>query len=96
MIISKLSKNPKPDHWSDAEWRLRVELAAAIERLVNYYGMQHVLLETVVVSGHMDVTSAAAATVRRRGRSGWWWRSRGHGRGGGAAIEGRPRHHVPV
>ena len=46
MIISKLSKNPKPDHWSDAEWRLRVELAAAY-RLVDHFGW------TELIYGHL-------------------------------------------
>ena len=38
--------NPRPDQWSDKEWKLRVELAAAY-RLIDYFGW------TELIYGHL-------------------------------------------
>ena len=46
MITPTLPENPKPDQWSDAEWRLRIELAAAY-RLVDHFGW------TELIYGHL-------------------------------------------
>jgi len=46
--VSKLARkeNPNPHQWSDEEWRLRVDLAAAY-RLVDYFGW------TELIYGHL-------------------------------------------
>ncbi len=52
MMKSTLPKNPKPDHWSDAEWRLRVELALRHELRV---AVAHVLLHERLRYDHRAV-----------------------------------------
>lgn len=46
MLASAYPENPKSGQWSDREWRLRVELAAAY-RLVDYFGW------TELIYGHL-------------------------------------------
>ena len=46
MMTPSLPVNPKPDCWSDAEWHLRIELAAAY-RIVDYFGW------TELIYGHL-------------------------------------------
>ena len=46
MLNLTKKENPKPLHWSQEEWRLRVDLAAAY-RLVDYFGW------TELIYGHL-------------------------------------------
>ncbi len=46
MLKPTYTENPKPHIWSEDEWRLRVELAAAY-RLVEYFGW------TELIYGHL-------------------------------------------
>ncbi|MEK9724084.1 MAG: class II aldolase/adducin family protein [Rhodospirillaceae bacterium] len=46
MLTRVFPENPKPELWSDAEWRLRVDLAAAY-RLVDHFGW------TELIYGHL-------------------------------------------
>ena len=46
MLNLTKKENPKPLHWSEEEWRLRVDLAAAY-RLVDYFGW------TELIYGHL-------------------------------------------
>ena len=46
MVANSYPENPKPDLWSNDEWRLRVDLAAAY-RLVDHFGW------TELIYGHL-------------------------------------------
>ena len=46
MLELAKKENPKPSQWSEGEWQLRVELAAAY-RLVDYFGW------TELIYGHL-------------------------------------------